>query len=55
MNNLTLVIPAKFRSTTLPIVLKEIKEVNLNCKKIVVVPRYDEETLKALENTDLRY
>ena len=52
MNNLTLVIPAKFESTTLPLVLKEIKEVNLNCKKIVVVPRYDEETLKALENTD---
>ena len=52
MNNLTLVIPAKFEATTLPVVLKEIKELNLNCKKIVVVPKYDEETLKVLENTD---
>ena len=52
MNNLTLVIPAKFESTTLPLVLKEIKELNLNCKKIVVVPKYDEETLKVLENSD---
>ena len=52
MNNLTLVIPAKFESTTLPSVLKEIKELNLNCKKIVVVPKYDEETLKVLENSD---
>ena len=52
MNNLTLVIPAKFEATTLPVVLKEIKELNLNCKKIVVVPKYDEETLKVLENTE---
>ena len=52
MNNLTLVIPAKFESTTLPIVLKEISELNLNCKKIVVVPKYDEETLKVLEKSD---
>ena len=52
MENLTLVIPAKFESTTLPLVLKEIKELNLNCKKIVVVPKYDEETLKVLENSD---
>ena len=52
MRDLTLVIPAKFESTTLPLVLKEIKELNLNCKKIVVVPKYDEETLKVLENSD---
>tara|TARA_Y100000741_G_scaffold145418_1_gene109768 strand:+ start:262 stop:936 length:675 start_codon:yes stop_codon:yes gene_type:complete len=52
MENLTLVIPAKFEATTLPIVLKEIKDLNLNCKKIVVVPKYDEETQKALEGTD---
>ena len=40
MENLTLVIPAKFEATTLPIVLKEIKDLNLCCKKIVVVPTY---------------
>ena len=33
MENLTLVIPAKFEATTLPIVLKEIKDLNLDCKK----------------------
>ena len=52
MENLTLVIPAKFEATTLPIVLREIKDLNLNCKKIIVVPKYDEETQKALEGTD---
>ena len=52
MDNLTLVIPAKFEATTLPIVLKEIKDLNLKCKKIVVVPKYDEETQKVLEGTD---
>jgi len=52
MENLTLVIPAKYEATTLPIVLKEIKELNLSCKKIVVVPRYDKETIKVLESTD---
>ncbi len=52
MENLTLVIPAKFEATTLPIVLKEIKDLNLCCKKIVVVPKYDEETQKALVGTD---
>ena len=52
MKNLTLVIPAKFEAATLPIVLKEIKNLNLSCKKIVVVPKYDEETLRALEGTD---
>ena len=52
MENLTLVIPAKFEATTLPSVLKELKKLNLDCKKIVVVPKYDTETLKALEGTD---
>ena len=52
MENLTLVIPAKFEATTLPTVLKEIKDLNLNCKKIVVIPEYDEETKKVLEGTD---
>ena len=52
MENLTLVIPAKYEATTIPVVLKEIKKLELNCKKIVVVPKYDQETLKALEKTD---
>ena len=52
MENLTLVIPAKFETTTLPIVLKEIKDLNINCKKIVVVPKYDLGTQKVLEGTD---
>ena len=34
MQNLTLVIPAKFESTTLPDVLKEIDNLKLNCKKM---------------------
>ena len=52
MENLTLVIPAKFEATTLPSVLRELKKLNLDCKKIVVVPKYDTETIKALEGTD---
>ena len=52
MENLTLVIPAKYEATTLPVVLKEIKKLNLNCKKIVVVPKYDKETLEVLKNSD---
>ncbi len=52
MENLTLVIPAKFEASTLPTVLKEIENLNLNCKKIIVVPEYDKETLKVLEKFD---
>ena len=52
MKNLTLVIPAKFEASTLPIVLNEIEKLNLNCEKIIVVPEYDKDTLKALENFD---
>ena len=33
MENLTLVIPAKYEATTLPVVLKEIEKLNLNCKE----------------------
>ena len=52
MENLTLVIPAKYEASTLPIVLEEIEKLNLNCKKIVVIPKYDKETLKAIESSD---
>ena len=54
MENLTLIIPAKFEATTLPLVLKEINELNLKCKKIVVVPKYDKETQKVLEKSDCK-
>ena len=54
MENLTLIIPAKFEATTLPLVLKEIDELNLKCKKIVVVPKYDKETQKVLEKSDCK-
>ena len=36
MNNLTLVIPAKYENSTLPIVLEEINDMKLLCKIIVV-------------------
>ena len=54
MQNLTLVIPAKFESTTLPNVLKEIDDLKLNCKKIVVVPAYDKETIDSIKKFDCR-
>ena len=54
MQNLTLVIPAKFESTTLPDVLKEIDNLKLNCKKIVVVPEYDRETIDSIKQFDCK-
>ena len=48
MKNLTLVIPAKEEEESLPLVLEEIK--NLECKKIVVIPKNDLNTQKAIEN-----
>lgn len=52
MARLTLVIPAKFESTTLPIVLKELEKVQVNLKKIVIVPSYDTQTIESLKNLD---
>ena len=40
MDNLTLVIPAKYEASTLPIVLKELEKYKV--KKIIVIPEYDE-------------
>lgn len=54
MQNLTLIIPAKFESTTLHNVLKEIDDLKLNCKKIVVVPAYDKETIDSIKKFDCR-
>ena len=48
MNNLTLVIPAKYEASTLPIVLQEINDMKLPYKIIVVVPEYDKATIKAI-------
>ena len=42
MNDLTLVIPAKYEKSTLPIVLEELEKFDL--KKIIVIPKYDDET-----------
>ena len=52
MENLTLVIPAKYESTSLPHVLGEIEKMDLKCKKIEVVPSYDEETINAIKHFD---
>ncbi len=50
MNDLTLVIPAKNESESLPKVLEELKEYNL--KKIVVVPNNDQDTKDAIKHFD---
>ena len=50
MKDLTLVIPAKLESESLPIFLKEI--INLNCKKIVVLEQADTQTIDAIKNFD---
>ena len=50
MKDLTLVIPAKLESESLPIFLKEI--INLNCKKIVVLEEEDTQTINAIKNFD---
>ena len=50
MKNLTLVIPAKYEKDSLPIVLQELENYELN--KIVVIPPYDTETKDAIKNFD---
>ena len=54
MNDLTLVIPAKYENSTLPIVLEEINDMKLLCKIIVVVPEYDKSTIQAIEKFDCK-
>ena len=54
MNNLTLVIPAKYEVSTLPIVLQEINDMKLPYKIIVVVPEYDKATIKAITKFDCK-
>ena len=52
MNNLTLIIPAKFEAESLPLVLDEVK--SLECKKIVILEPSDEETIKAIQKFDCK-
>ena len=54
MQDLTLVIPAKYESESLPIFLNEIKE--FSCQKIVVLDESDNETINSIkhfENIDV--
>lgn len=52
MNNLTLIIPTKKESESLPIFLEEIK--NLNCKKLIVLEKEDRDTINAIyDNKDI--
>ena len=48
MQDLTLVIPAKYESESLPIFLKEISQ--LSCKKIIVLDKSDFKTIDAINN-----
>jgi glycosyltransferase involved in cell wall biosynthesis len=48
MKNLTLVIPAKNESYSLPKVLEELK--NIHCQKIIVVSKIDSETIRSINN-----
>ena len=48
MKNLTLIIPAKNESDSLPIVLNEIK--NLDCSIIVILESTDIQTINATKN-----
>tara|TARA_B100001996_G_C18557893_1_gene553463 strand:- start:536 stop:727 length:192 start_codon:yes stop_codon:yes gene_type:complete len=50
MKNLTLIIPTKKESESLPNFLDEIK--NLTCKKMVVLQSEDTETLQSIKNFD---
>ena len=50
MNNLTLVIPAKYEASTLPIVLRELEKYNV--RKTIVIPEYDKQTQEAVKGFD---
>ena len=54
MHNLTLIIPAKKESESLPIFLKEIK--NYSCKKFIILQKEDLETKKAIKkNKEIKF
>ena len=48
MEDLTLIIPAKFESESLPIFLKEIS--NLNCQKLIVLEENDTKTIDSIKH-----
>ena len=50
MNDLTLIIPAKFESESLPLVLEEIK--GFGCKKKVILESSDKETIESIQKFD---
>jgi glycosyltransferase involved in cell wall biosynthesis len=50
MNNLTLLIPAKEESESLPLVLEELKK--YNCKKLVVMDKNDKITVNSIQKFD---
>ena len=52
MKDLTLVIPAKNESECLPRVLSELK--NFDCKKVIIIPKNDLDTLNAVKNFDCK-
>ena len=52
MKELTLVIPAKNEAECLPTVLNELK--NLDCKKIIIIPKSDLNTQNAIKNLDCK-
>ena len=50
MQDLTLVIPAKYESESLPIFLNEI--INLDCKKLIVLEADDAKTMNSIKDFD---
>jgi len=48
MKDLTLIIPAKRESESLPFVLNELKK--YNCKKLIVIPKNDNSTINSIKN-----
>lgn len=52
MENITLIIPAKNEPNALPIVLNEIKEMNLPVKILVIMSKDDEDTYKSTHDYD---
>ena len=52
MDNLTLVIPAKYEKESLPLVLDELKKFNLNI--IIVLEENDKDTINSISNFDCK-
>ena len=50
MQDLTLVIPAKYESESLPIFLNEI--IDLDCKKLIVLEADDAKTINSINDFD---